>query len=519
VSRLLYAMRPRRAGGVPKPARRQATGLGHAPPSGSNSESVSLNSVLDSVEALADACLENARGFETSPVERLDRGRLVEGALAFHARAGTLTAGVAAAAKAVLEGAPLVRFAHQPNLFMQFGLLGHFFAVDALAQALRDESRSLPAIGVYLVVDDDYADDRRFRVAHYPALGSATGTAVLSLPRPTHRFVMARIPAPSVDQVDRWLSTLRACIASDLARLKRFGWYPAERGLFGNRLSSLRVELGDVRASARSAVDFSTLHLSRLINLHFGLPVLFISLNALRPATAAQMSFLWEHYNELCAHAASLSAEAKVVSRLRFGRDDLPFWALCSCGTRLRLKPAQPGSGAVADCTSCGRHYRFGLMPRRPIDPELVSTGVLRPRVVFDDMLDSLALGAIGGVGYIGAASHASLARTILEQAGLPIVVDKFFRQTLSITGMTELLAAELNGADPSGGIDRHTTVLNFIRAGRISGVYATLSKGYETVRAGLQEHWGSSTPFESSVHFDDPQPMAKYPSRLRRFP
>lgn len=469
--------------------------------------------MFDSIEDLANACLATPRNLETSPVPLLDRAELLRPALAFHARAGTLTPAVSAAAETALQGAPLVRFAHQPNLFMQFGLLGHFFAVQALAQAIQNKGHSAPVVAVYLLVDDDYADDRRFRVAHYPALGRKSGTAPLTLPEPAHRLIMARTPPPSLHHIDRWVSTLQNCIAWDIAQLNRYGWHPSERGIFASRLRLLQDELRELEPLATSAADYCALHLSRVINIHFNLPILFLSLDGVRRATCTQLSFLWEHYGDLSAHAASLPDKSNLVDRLRFRSDHLPFWVLCPCGARLRLDPRGPRSSPSANCSWCGRRHRVALKPGKPIDPEFVSAGLLRPRVLFDDMLDSLALGAIGGVGYVGSASHATLARTVLTKAGLPAVPEAFFRQTLAIAGTTELLASESARATSTDGIEGAARVLAGITLGRMSGLYAALNKGWLKISSGLRAHWTSAAPFQSPVHYDDPAPMSKFPT------
>ena len=117
---------------------------------------------------------------------------------------------------------PLIRIAHQPNLFPLLGVVAQFLLFRSTSMIMSKRYGVKP-IELYLIVDYDTAGDSRFRTAHYPDVNRKTGIADISAKIPSKSFnkPMFDIVKPEKDRVEFWLETIRSIFQQETSMLKR----------------------------------------------------------------------------------------------------------------------------------------------------------------------------------------------------------------------------------------------------------------------------------------------------------
>ncbi len=372
------------------------------------------------------------------------RSVLVQGARAFHERAGTMTAGVQNTLDAVAEGRGL-RLSHQPN-FAAYCKLAALFPALATIAATSNQGP------VYVFNDYDSVTDKRFSRARWPSPLKSIGYYTLGLPvrGNSHAMPAFTVSKPSsewVAQTGRRIATLS--VAEPLpVRMDRT---ETER-----RVSDLIADLEEAHALATTMTDMTAMLLSRIVNVRLSLPVAFVPGSLAWRIYGLESSFalleIWPHLMEnLYEMHAKLAAGGVTGLPRRLNPEVAPYWWLCDCNWRTALYVGADGSSKEwrTDCRHCRQSEAVTVSVGR-LD-EL--RGRLLPRVGMQNLTISASYGFRGGVTYTSGAGHSIAWGLAGESAGVAMLPQLFLdpRFDLPATWRTgEMDLRHLRGAEPA---------------------------------------------------------------------
>lgn len=335
----------------------------------------------------------------------------------FHARAGTLTEQMKQHIDRLSSShVSLIRVAHQPNVIPSLAVLYLFAAQHALGMELQN--RGIDPQPIYFMVDFDKANDRRFRVTRFPDPGAPGNAVPITLCSQREKRLMYSVPKPSKVIVSRWGVDLHKAIATLM---------PTDRTRRDRAESTLERILGHLtvaQATGESASDFNAVFLSRVLAFEIGVTVPFLNLREQRPRQAAQVTDTLSAFSEAGFSGAAL-------------------WLSCeACGARMAPKP-------YGQRCECGSH----LPPLDELDmrqvKRAVSNGLVQPRVLLDDALDSTAWECLAGVSYGGSMAHSLVAAGLLNRSRRTAVCDLYWSPRPLLEGPYE----ELLESQPGSGL------------------------------------------------------------------
>ncbi|MDX2759256.1 hypothetical protein [Streptomyces europaeiscabiei] len=377
---------------------------------------------------------------------------IADAASKFHELSGT-SACIADQLTALRHGAPIIRFAHQPNLFSYLGILGQFFFVHHLSRLVFNATGQ-PVVPAYFIVDYDTAGDRRFHSSLLPDPGTRHGTAKISyaLGRRYEKRVAYSLTAPD-EGVSREWSTLFEQWAG------RYTWAsgaatspfipPTEIGLEAARDSVARLAAEYQRNRLFSSGNAA--HLSHLVNSVWRLPIVFVPLSVSAAGLEEEMLGLAEQLGAQGVH------------------DTTYAWYVCPrCHTRTDI--TAPIAQKLLRCTACGQFAERRASGGNPARARIV------PKVVMDNLADYALYGAVGGTGYVAGLEHVRSSHRAAKRIGLragPELSVRFLYQG----------DVELPDTPP---LDSASRAFALVRSGRASLLYYLAILGYEGLRRGL---------------------------------
>lgn len=441
----------------------------------------------ESLRAVAEA-VQTLRVRPITPWGDIDADGVRREATRFHSRAGTLTPVVAQCIDMLLlQSYAILRIAHTPDLLPYLAVA----LLPVLMNVLADELllKGVPTVQVFLVIDADESADLRVRTAIVPSATRSDGELRLRVPPSSSRHrVLAYAEKPTEEVIRQWQTTLRDHSRSHLALLgaPRVGHVQEE---VVTNLTELSADLSYAQAAATSLGDFSAIFLSRLVNLHWRLPTVFIPQIAVAP-------FMYPVLAAVDAQLARIRPESvRAVENLnRWGietpsaaallPDSPQYWLVCRrCGRRTSM--ADVRKPAHGECVSCGRRYLIdiGRFPG-PEDPIVV------PKVRIDSLLDVVAWGAQAGTSYVGSSEHCFVTMETLACLGIPFI-DVLWTPSVRRLGPVQE-ALRVGGPArahlaPSA-LAKSEEMTARIRLGRASIVYHTLYEGFESIRQSWDE-------------------------------
>lgn len=320
----------------------------------------------------------------------------------FHMRAGTLTPKVAAAI-AQLRSGHLVKLVHQPNLFAYAKLLGQFVAAEQLAARVEGSS------AIYGFIDYDVVDNQRFRQAMIPDLSSGQGFRRVSLPRnlTRHRTAISlRVAAPELEWSHETATSLAQAIQS-------YSAFPGAVAMGSTGLARLSADLDHAARNASNVADHNAILLSRFVNGWLGSAIPFVPMSTLWSNAASAIdalpSFL-EIFKAVRAAATMLRSHDVELGRAE-NDHYLPWWAVCTCGSRVPL--AKSGEGPA--CSHCGQRVRVSSFEaNQDFSVQTV------PRIIMHNLLNARGFGFQCGVSHLGSAEHIIQHSLALSLIGLP---------------------------------------------------------------------------------------------------
>jgi hypothetical protein len=448
----------------------------------------------------------------TAPI---DSEALKHAARAFHERAGTATNGVLNNIEGISDDTPRIRVAHQANLFPSLGVASQFFLLQTLAQNLNEQHMTNPS-QLFIIVDYDEARDQRFRVAHFPNVRGQMGSTFLS--SAIHHSLLGNpmwsIAKPERATVEEWVAKLSSLTRQDLKSLSQENLSTEfveqesisekEKGSIEKNVEILKDLIWTAFERADTLVEFNAFFLSYIVNIYWKMPVAFVFGSKLQPLMLKGYELLIEHWPEISTRAQSslrYFQEHNVLiksSIVKASPAVLPIWITCSgqyngatCFRRLPLNiTSNTQLIAYSHCERCGADYRFDLGTYKKVQLEPLLNHNLAPRILLDNLLDTVSLGIVGGVGYAGQAEHMLLTNYIASK-----VADSWetpphilWQPKGFFYGLTECRALRtLWGSEPDNSAKRNALkALRWAYFGKASLLYYLISLGTE----GLLDVW-----------------------------
>lgn len=421
----------------------------------------------------------------------------------FHEEAGTYTDEVKQICDFSDEGIPIIRLAHQPNIFPYLGVIVQFFLMDNVAVSIEKRHRTKVA-QIYLIVNYDVAEDVRFRTAHYPDANRKDGVLDLSSKIPGEFFhkPMFAVPKPSEPLVVSWFQSIRSAISQELVFLRRAGLREKKTNILYERLQMLEELTWSAHSRATSFADFNSYFLSQVINSGFGLPTLFVRGNELQALYKNSYEFFINNLRRLReAENQAIEAIASAGISLKYQKHELrfPIWYFCDmCSSRVTMTYATE-SKVWGECTDCGRNYEFNLDNPSGLLAHLAS---LAPSVLIDDISDALGLRACGGVSYVGGAEHILVSNIVCRMLGIKMFPQIVWRPRTAVLGTAEFVACLRLQTARSPDKPALLNLLTELSKGRISVLYNLVSSDLSGFAYSWQRFFGECHSV-GDTHFD----------------
>lgn len=448
-------------------------------------------------KALADLIclrLKSSTPFLPSLVDRIELRKIAE---QFHNQAGTLTPEVKKNIQLFADNAPILRIAHQANTFASLNIFSQFVFLDQIAHNLSSDHSILPC-QIYIYIDYDLASDRRFRVSHFPDVDRNDGSLSLSsVASSDFRKLGRAVDKPSQEKIKAWIKSLDELVKRDLAILRRGRIPEIIPDQLYERLKGIETEIWEAYDRSQSLSEFNAIFLSRIVNLHWKIPIAFFPSTLIVPRMKRHYEFLLQQYpmivdsvNEILSTLGQRNIA--VPETLRQSLDIFPIWYICpSCLTRILLTLSSRTSLDVKGvCRTCKAPYRFTLGSYANPDLEPIYER-MAPKVLFDDLLDIVGLVISGGTGYIGNAQHVVISNLIAARSGWNVPPETLWRMRGIYYGLAECRSAQMlisgkNQALPA----RAEMALQLVFFGRASILYYILSQGFNELCQILKNHF-----------------------------
>jgi uncharacterized protein Usg len=417
---------------------------------------------------------------------------LAKAATEFHRQARTLTTELEEECKFIREDSPIIRLAHQPNIFPYLGVSAQFFLMNVTANIVKKRYKK-HIVQIYLVVDYDIADESRFRTAYYPDASRKRGLFNLSnrIPPGYLNKPMYKIPKPAEDQVESWLALVKSSVSKELTYLRRNQLDEKKyNALFAN-LREVEEYVWQAYGRADSFADFNSFFLSELVNSCFSLPVLFVRGSQIHKWFAKTWRFLLENLRKIDdAERFAIERIRSAGIRMKHSKDPamFPFWYFCDvCDERVRLRH-DTNQEVRGRCSGCDREFAFNLTNPSNL---LSHSSRLAPTVLLDDISDIVGLSASGGVSYIGGAEHILISNIMAKEIGLRVFPQAVWRPKMISYGISEFSASlRLRGTRASAR-SGPKELLRELAKGRISTLYYLVNYGVSTVSTSWETFLG----------------------------
>lgn len=314
-----------------------------------------------------------------------------------------------------------VRAAHQANWFASLNVTMQALQLVAVAQRLPE---SWP---LFVIVDHASPSQRGYRHAYLPWPGAREGTISARAPRLDDTTIPAyREDAPSADFMSGTLRQFRSILRQNLRLLSS-----DSRGDAGATMwQSFRSVEQDVRNALDNTermTDFNALIMAQWVQRRLG---------ERRPEFVHASLLIREYYDHIgwlidnhprlvkAGHQAMgvVTQDGQPPALIRHFRallerlEHAPFWGVCACDTRY---PLGVNDGSLQGrCPRCDRPWKLG---RRHNLQNVIEEGRIIPTVIYDNILDRIALGTEMGCLYRGAREHVFFSHLIAQVAGIGI--------------------------------------------------------------------------------------------------
>jgi hypothetical protein len=378
---------------------------------------------------------------------------------AFHVRAGTLTPKVAESLDAMASGRQLIRVGHQPN-FAAYLKLGSLFIAAEEAAAM------IQVVPIYIINDCDVISNETFMRTILPDVTHPRGGVYLSVPLggKASSSVNFQSSLPAYDWLRSTIGLIRENARGEM-KITRQAEIPSQRSI-----TDIVDDLEFSWHNARTLSEMTSIFLSRMVNIRFGLGTIFLSghvlWNNVGPIVSAVLMERWTEVVRVQKQIALTIKEMSPYFNLTWLTDEklVPLWWVCHCTSRVRLR-FRDDNMIFGTCGRCGREIRL------PADevPYEAGLGRLAPRVGALDFAEAMAPELRAGVTYMSSARHGLVYALLAHEMGvkpLPqVVID--IRGNF---GTPIEMMLKLRGVPKAAiGFDR---AIELISGGRASSVY-----------------------------------------------
>lgn len=417
----------------------------------------------------------------------------------FHKNAGTLTPAVAENINRLRSAKNIIRIAHQPNLFPSLSIINQFLFLDAVSKQLQTQSIVLPQ--VYVMIDYDNANDARFRVAHMPDANGREGSLPLlhAVPKTMYDNPIWSIPKPSRDTITHWIQQIKSITIRDLKLLSKKGVHEKNKNFIFNNINDLDDIIWDSYERSSGLAEFNAIFLSIMLNKKLGLPIAFVHGSDIQNITRNAYNLLLSHWSQMekiIPEAVNFFLRQGIDVKFPWVQGTLPFWLNCTriinnkmiCNSRVSLisNINNEDLNANGTCPRCGIQYKFNLGTLIAPDISSLNGFIISPRVLFDNLLDPVALGVVGGSGYIGQSAHMLITNYVSNKIGFEMPPHTLFASSgvFYSTAECEAIASMHNSLPTS----RANQAMDKIHCGKISVLYYIINQGFD----GFKEMWTS---------------------------
>jgi len=427
-----------------------------------------------------------------------DRNALKKISAEFHTKAGTFTDDVANNLQLFVRDAATLRIAHQPNTFAYLGVYVQFIFLDLAARYLSSRHGIFPC-QIYLIVDYDMAEDKRFRISHFPDIERRDGSLILSslVPSRSLNRINLAVEKPSKQRIEEWMLSLRTLLRRDLSILRGMGIVERMSGQIRNRLEMIEQEIWEAYNRSSNLAEFNAIFLSRIVNLHWKMPVAFISSMAAVPTMRVCYEYLLQLYpdmvNILNKILSVLQANGIFISsNLKLKPDDFPFWYLCQkCFVRTSLKIISRDRLLVSGvCIRCGSKYNYDLGTFSCPNLALIYDKVI-PKIIFDNLVDIVGWRCSGGVGYIGSAEHVLVSGQLASRLGWHALPECLWSPKGIHYGLAEVRTAVILAQKGDKGLNfKVERAMQNALFGKATILYYIFSQGFDGLLQMWQRHF-----------------------------
>jgi len=430
----------------------------------------------------------------------------------FHRNAGTLTPGVETTIQYLGGEYPRIIIAHQPNLFPSLRVIAPFILLDVVDRVLASQY-SIPSTPIYLIVDYDYADDRRFKTAHIPDMFRRFGSLALSngVPPRQRKQVMWVLEKPPRAILQRWIYEIKNWINNHIMHLYKAGILSAKKKkilyeyIFTN-LHIIEADLLEAWNRSSSLVEFNSIFLSRIVNLRFSSNICFIPGHLMHRKNGQMFQWIANLTKKITEHASEAVAilrrnKYRTTSHFPPKATETLLWYICPyCNKRFVLKKSENLLQTSHFCSAFLKDISLCI----PIE-SLHQCDRIYPKVLADNLLDIIALRKVGGTGYLGQAEHVLISNYIAHAFGLPVPPQIIFAIEGLYYGLNEVcwLALQDKHNVPE---ERSVRACSMSFQGRASILYYALSLGFNGIKALVEQHFFETDNIHSAREFAEQQ-------------
>lgn len=288
------------------------------------------------------------------------------------------------------NGGYIVLMAHQPNIFPSVAIIETIFVL-AIACKKATEKTGKFFIPVFMFVDYDYADDKRFLNSYVPMVTKPyKKTMKLSIDPTQKRDVMFNISKPDLNTIETWIEILDIAV-NQLNYTKEF-----DSNFFLERIRNL---ISECYEKCTSFTEFNEFFLDRIVNKIWKIGIVFFEGHELYKknepilkVNLGRKEDINKLYNECLCILQKNNIE--VTMREREISENYEWVYKRKCNRRCRKKC---GNNEKEIALSCKYDYLF-------------------PDVIYDNMLDYILLHKIGSVGYYKQAEHIILSNYVYNK-------------------------------------------------------------------------------------------------------
>lgn len=358
----------------------------------------------------------------------LHRSTLVNIAKDFHKKAGTFTPEVNYNISKLERNEPILLIPHQPNLFPSLSVITPFILLEKVANVLSTKNNISTAL-IYFIIDYDSVDDRRFRTSRFPDIFHRDGLLLLNYPieKSKRHIPMWLLEKPPKTLVNKWIEYIYQTIINTLISIKSSNIF--DRTDFSRYYNFILSNFHIIESiiwksyeSSRSFTEFNSIFLSKLINNYWGQEICFIPGHLVHSNNSKAFEWVIHKSSEirkLEKEASSIIFKNgyKTFSALRNEEDTLLWYVCDKCNKRVTLKISSINK--ILSEHVCSVSLKKEIISI-PINQLSFFSNRIYPKVLFDNILDTIALGKVGGSGYIGQAEHLVVSNYIAKKLKLP---------------------------------------------------------------------------------------------------